>query len=398
MADANFIFVGTISMVKDGDKVKGFDSKTFDSGWNMRTANFNVVCGDNRHFTSVKGGVMTKSGKVDPAAKLYTFGRSSKDEEGNTIKGEKMEIPFKDRQNYIDKIAGFKLYTLDTEEYGKRNNLEKIVEGYKTGEVDASLLDEYGIKDEADAKAKLEESNAKKKVFASPWDFAKAVADHFKDGKDKNLYVVKGNLEIQYNAEKDIEYKSYVAQRIYKASPETEPSSIVNMDFFFNKDALDKSDWEESKVATVSGYQRYYHNDKQRGISGEFACETGFKINSSYPKAEALMKKMSKGFSEDKPFKKMTVKLIAVDGAQREEIKYEDLTDDQKEDIELGLATLEDYQKALGTAYGDTVREYVLNDVIISEGAMVQDTEFTEMSKPHAEVSLEDADGLDDLL
>lgn len=396
MADANFTFVGTINMVKDGDKLKGYDQKTYDSGWTQRRANFNMVCGDNRHLLTATGGVMTKNGKVDPSAKIYTFSKSTKDEDGNEVKGEKMEIPFKDRTktDILDKIAGFKLYSLDTEEYGRRDKLEKAVENYKSGEVDVALLDELGIKDEADAKAKLEESKAKRQIFASAWDFTKAINDHFKGGTDKNLYTVKGNVEIQYSIEKDTAYKSYVPLKIYRTKEGIEPSSIIDMEFFFGEGAVDDN--------VVSGYQRFYFSDKNRGIKGEFACETGFRIdNELTANAEAVLKKLKKQtFTEDRPYKKMVASLYAIDGAKREEIKYDDLTDDQKEDVDLGLITLEDLQKALGTAYGESVREYVLKEIKVTKQnpQTISDTDFTDMSKPHAEDVLGDLDEFEELL
>lgn len=396
----SFTFIGQIFPIKNNEKLKGYESKTFESGWNQRKTLFNVVCGNDRHLVQITGGVPTEKGKVKSDAKIYTFGRATKDEDGNTVKGEKLEIPFKDRnkQSVIDTVAGFKICSIDTEEYGKRYKYEKAVKNYESGEVDSVLLEELGIINEEDAKTKLSESKAKKQEFISSWDFAKAVNDKM-DSFGKELWVVSGDVEITYNVEKDIEYKSYVVNKIYRAKPESEPDSTVVLDFFFGEGAIDKSDWEENKVARVSGYQRYYFADKQRGIKGEFAAETNFKIDGNVAeKCEGLIKKMEKDFSPERPFKKITVKLHAVDGAQVEEIKYDDLNDDQKEDIDLGLATLEDYQKTLGASYGDSIRDYIFKEVVLGKNGTVQETDYTEMSKPHAEVSLDDAESIDDLL
>lgn len=398
-----FNFVGTLKKISnDSDKLKGFDEKAFESGWRQRQTNFNVICGNDRHLVSIRGGVMTKDNKIAADAKIFSFSKSSKDADGNTVKGEKLEIPFKERlkAEWVEKVAGFRLFVLDTEIYGRRDKLQKIVDNYESGDVDQTLVDELGIKNVADAKAKLEESNGKKKVYISEWDYSKAVNEFLATVGEDDLFLVKGNVDIQYNFTADTFYKSYIVNRIYRAKPESEVTSEVTMDFYFGSEAVDKTDWEEKKTARISGYQRFFCNDKKNNISGEFAAETSFAITNAIDEKKALgiMKKMEK--ESERPYRKMTVKLHAIDGAQREELKYEDLTDDQKEDIDLGIVTLEDINNALGGAYGESIRDYELIDVVIPRdgNGIIQETDYEDMGKPKPEVTLDDADGLDDIM
>ena len=62
---------------------------------------------------------------------------------------------------------------------------------------------------------------------------------------------------------------------------------------------------------------------------------------------------------DDESFKEYGVIVNMLNGAQRVEITEDMLTDEQKEDIEFGLITLDDIRKDLGgSAYGDRIREY----------------------------------------
>lgn len=400
----SFAFTGSLSAITDNDKIKGFELKKFESGWCTRNAKVNVVSGNNRFMITSQGGIFIEGDKPKPGYKFFGFGEPTKDENGNKTKGEMLEIPFAERtkKEWIDKVAAWNHYVIDTEEYGRRDKLKKVADGLKDGTVDVTLMDELGVKDLADAQAKLKESEAKHKVFIHEWDFAKAVSELAKSA-GKELYYMTGDIDIQYNMDKSEAYRSYKVREIRRAKEE-EPKANVNLDFHFTKDAVDKSDWDETKTARVNGYIRYRFNDKKRDIKGTFATEVSFKIDGSKDEKMALglIKKLEKDFDDERPVHRIDLKLDAIDGAQKEELKYEDLTDEQKEDVECGLATLEDFQREAGSVYGERIRDYIFNSIIHKTDG-VQTTELTldDLLSPHAKGTDDDIfsdEGLDDIL
>lgn len=400
----SFAFTGSLSAITDNDKIKGFELKKFESGWCTRNAKVNVVSGNNRFMITSQGGIFIEGDKPKPGYKFFGFGAPTEDEGGNKTKGEMFEIPFAERtkKEWIDKVAAYTHYVIDTEEYGRRDKIKKVIDGLKDGTVDSALMDELGIRDLADATAKLKESEAKHKVFLHEWDFSKALYELTKSA-GKELYYVTGDVDIQYNMDKSEAYRSYKVRRVLRAKEE-EPKANVNLDFHFTKDAVDKSDWDETKTAKVNGYIRYRFNDKKRDIKGTFATEVSFKIDGSKDEKMALglIKKLEKDFDDERPVHRIDLKLDAIDGAQKEELKYEDLTDEQKEDIECGLATLEDFQREAGSVYGERIRDYIFNSIIHkTEG--VQPTELTldDLLPPHVKSTDDDIfsdEGLDDIL
>lgn len=404
----NFTMIGSLSAITDSDKLKGFEVKTFDSGWANRTARVNLVSGTNRFMLTSQGGIFAEGNKPKPGYKFNGFTEGSEDENGNKIKGEMIEIPFADRakKEWIDKVAPWNHYVIDTEVEGRRDKLKKLVEGFKDGTVDQSLADELGVKDLADAQTKLKESEAKHKVFLHEWDFAKAVSELAKTS-GKELYYITGDVDIQFNMDKSEAYRSYKVRRILRAKEDAEPRANVSLDFYFTKDAIDKSDWDEAKTARINGYIRFRFNDKKRDIKGTFATEANFKLDGSKDEAAEKMalgfiKKLEKDFDDERPVHRIGIKVDAIDGAQKEELKYEDLTDDQKEDIECGLATLEDFQREAGSVYGERIRDYIFNTIINkTEGVQTTDLTMDDLLPPHAKATDDDIfgeEGIDDIL
>ena len=60
-----FEFVGTLKAIKDSDKFKGYEDKSYDSGWISRKLRFNMICGTNRHMLSVDGGKFADEHNID---------------------------------------------------------------------------------------------------------------------------------------------------------------------------------------------------------------------------------------------------------------------------------------------------------------------------------------------
>lgn len=187
----NFEMVGKISLPKDSDRFHPFEVKNFPaSGWTNKTIRFNAICRDNRHMLQVKAGAF-----ADGHGDIYTLTKSSVDSNGKKIKGELIQIPFKDRltSDRIPEIADFKKFVFDLEKPKRRYLLEKAAEKIKEGN---SLTDEelksMEVASEADIQAELEKSKKRHHEFISEWDYVDFIKKVFDSGKynEKNSVFV----------------------------------------------------------------------------------------------------------------------------------------------------------------------------------------------------------------
>ena len=378
----SFTFVGTIRPIKDSDKLKGYEEKTFDSGWTNRTLKFNVTSGTNSMIVQVKGGCFTDSkGSPKSENKIYT---SIKGKDG---KAEKAEIPFNDRKkaSWLEKVLVWKKFIIDTELPDARKELYAIRKALDDGK---SLTDEQfkflGV-DNLDAAKEAVEKRARYE-YLSEWDYTEVLNKYIaKVGKD-DMFKVSGNIEISYDSENNTAYKNYVVTKIEKMPKETTPEAYAIIDMYFNKDAFDATDWVETpvegeKVPAVSGVgivnakQSYFASNKKYNIKGTFYTDFTFEVPAS-KKGYALKFKLAAKFDKDVLWKHIPVKLKVVDGAETVDLTYDMLTEDQKMDVDCGCYTLEELQKSMSNIYGEKVRKYVFDSLIPNKNA--EDTAFTD--------------------
>jgi hypothetical protein len=355
----NFEMVGRISLSKESEKFKPWSETKYESGWAKRRIMFNTTCGDNRHLLTVDAGAF-----ADGHGDVYTFTKGSVDESGKKTKGESLKIPFKDRltSNRLAEVAEFKKFVFDLEKPNRRYKLEKAVEKVKEG---TSLTDEelkeLGIQSEAELNDALEKSKKRRHEFISEWDFAefiKKVIDSEKY-KDKKFFI-KGNGNYTYSENKEKVYENYYPNRIYLATDDAEEYSTATFNILYNKDSFDDLSVEEKGKYYVNGFMMEYENNRKLNIP----CPVTISIPVSPSDANEKDKKRSESIKrkfivEDDTWKEYGVIVSMLNGAQKTEITEDMLTDEQKDDLECGLITIEDIRAELGgNVYGDRIQEY----------------------------------------
>lgn len=356
-----FSFVGKIVPVKDTENFKGFVENKFDgSGWMNQKLRFNLIAGDNRHLVEIN------AGKFIDDKKNNVIKTMSKAAEGK--KSEPIEIAWGKRNDpaEIEKVAGYKVFTIDTDTYGNRKKLE-----------------------EAGDKEGLEASNKKRKHFLAGVDFLDFARKVVNSDKIANmLFRVNGNVVVNYSAKNDQYYVTYEVTKIYRVDEDVAPTSEMNVDFYFAEGAVDAEGYEESGKAIVSGYSTFYDSMTKKNwfypinlvITGD-TDEKGLKKLAGY-------KKLFSKF-EDDTVRKISLVCQKIDGAQRADIKYEDLPEEVRENIDFGLTTLEDAIKdAGGEIYGETIREIRIEKLGRNSTKGSETTVYTEDDlkiKPHLE-------------
>lgn len=317
---ATFNFVGTLRAIKDTENFKGFTKTVYDSKWMTEKLRFNVIAGDNRHLVEINAGRWQQEDKNT----IYTFEKV----EGNN-KGKQIQIPWNKRNDpeMINKVVGWRIFTADTDTFNHRKELE-----------------------ESGDAAALEASNNKRKHFLAGTDFCEYVnkivnSDKIKDWK----FRVTGNINYTYSEKRGTYYSTYEVTKIYRVDDDKAPSSEINMDFYFAEGAMNSEAFEETGKAIVNGYTPFYDNTTKKN----WFCPITLAVRDKVKGWENTFNKAA-----DDEVKKIGLVCHKIDGAQRVDIRLEDLSDEVRENIEYGLITEEEaIRDAGGQMYGDRIQE-----------------------------------------
>lgn len=358
----NFEMTGKLSLPKETDKFKPYQEKKFESsGWVRKQLMFNVSCGDNRHMLSVTAGAFE-----DGHGDVYTFTKSSVGENGEKVKGESLKIPFKERLTSpkLDEVAEYKKFIFDLEEPGRRFKLEKAAEKLKEGmSFSDEDLEELGVTDVDSINEELEKSKKRRHEFISEWDYVDYILKVLKSDKYKNRkFHIRGNGEYQYSDTNQKFYESYIPNRIYLAANDAEEYSNATIKLLFNSESFDDASVEEKGKYYVSGYMMEYDSNRKSLVP----VPTMIVIPEAPEDADEKTKKKVNAIKHkfmvedgDETFYEYGMVVDMLNGAQKQQITEDMLSDEQKEDLECGLITMEDIEKEVGNGvYGERVREY----------------------------------------
>lgn len=324
----SFSFVGYLKPIKDSEKWKGFTVTNYDSGWMTEKLRFNVVAGSNRHLVEINAGRWQDENKN----MIYGF---TKGENGE--KGEKIQIPWSKRNDpaMIDKMNGNLIYTVDLDTFSHRQELE-------------NNEDTEG----------LEVSKKKRHHFLAATEFCEYANRVVNSEKIKNVkFRVNGIVTYTYSAKTDRYYSVYEVTKIYRVDDDREFESTVNINLHYTEGAMDCSDYDETGKATVFGYTPFYDNNTKKSWFCPVTLAMRFGTDDKGKNQIKGWKKIFDKF-EDDTVRRMLLECEQIDGAQRIDVTYDDLSDDTKEMIDFGIITLEDaIRDAGGSMFGDKIQE-----------------------------------------
>lgn len=389
-----FEFVGKISPCKETDNFKPYKEIMFkDSEWGKKSISFNIVCGTNRHFLDTSELINKDMSK----GKIYTFGKATTDESGNKTKGEKLTINFNDRlkPEVVEKVAEFKKYVVDTEVAGYRYALEKAIDKFKDGTIDDEQMDKLGVHSIDECEKALAESKKKKHEFISVYDFIDFLKKFVNSDKIKNvIFKVTGNYELEYNEKDDRWYRHYVPQRIYRAADDAEQISHLTLGLTYGQEAVDDTDYEETKKYHVNAYiSQYLSQYKKNWFAPITLTIDGNGDEKAEKKAAGFKKKFGFPDTCECDYREIGVVCDVIDGAQIVELTEDMLSEEQRESLEFGLTTMEEIRKELGKdVYGDRVTDLVISGLARGYSGGGKDTVYTEkdFAKPHIETASAD--------
>lgn len=346
----NISFVGKIRKIKDG-----YSEQEFSGGLIKRRLRFQALCGNSVQWLEVVALVWKDSSKN----KIYTL----KTVEG--AKDEKMTVEWGKRldPDVIASVPGYKRFVVDTDTFAHRKELE-----------------ETGLDEE------LEKSKKKRKEFICESDFIDYLIKVLDNEKSKDMiFRINGTAEYSYGSTKDMFYRSFVPQKIFRVPDDIEQCSTGSMKLYFAEDAFDDSCADETGDYIINAFVDYY----DQGVKKNAFAPISVKIATDHKMANGFKKRFSK--AEGDEIKELGVTVDFINGAKTVDITEDMLSDEQREAIEDGMITFEELKAELGgTAFGERVTEVRLTGLMKGYASGVQDTMYdidTLRKKPIKEVA-----------
>lgn len=343
----NFEIIATLKAVKDSDNFSAFEVKDFNSGWQNTRYRFNAISGTNRFMLEIGGGKWTD----DKKNQILTFSRA---EAGK--KPEKMTVKWEDRKSkeIIDKVAGYRIYTCNLLTFDERKALE-----------------EEGKEDEA---------NKKNHQFLEKTEFASLVKRVIDSGKYTDTkFRILGTIEFQYSAKNNQFYRTLSVDKMYKVADDTPCKAEMTVNAFYTEDAVDTESYDETKKMFFNCYTDHYFS----AVKGNRFVPLTLVINGNgdekAEKKAGAFKKMFEKFDDEATVRKVGLICDMVDGAESMAITYDDLDEDTRDNIDMGLIELEDAIKALGgNMMGNRITETRVKSLSRTSAKGSEPTVFTE--------------------
>jgi ribosomal protein S8 len=220
-----------------------------------------------------------------------------------------------------------------------------------------------------------------KKEFITSWDAVQYLSKELKNIKDR--VVVDGDIEINaYNGK----YRTnFNVNNIYLAKEEDLNGTVANIDIYFNKDSFDDSLFADDKVLNLSGYVSQYDRTSkaQRYFPMQFVLNAS-KINMEDPDHVKKFKYIKTFMqTKQKSYQHIAWKVNVFSGANEVEWSEDMLTDAQKEQVELGLASIESFKPRESIAGSNMLQFRLIAPVL--KGIFTEGIVDTEMSQEEFE-------------
>lgn len=352
-----FSFIGKIVACKATDAFKPYSVTKFDSGWSKASIKFNVVCDTNRH--------MLESSCLVPAdintTTIYTYVKSADGE------GENIEVAYADRNNpeIVAQVPYYKKFIVDTEIPDRRKELTNAIDKFKEGSITDEEMAKLGVKNIDECEAALEKSKKKRHEFIWEYDFVQYLNKFVNNDAIKDIkFHIKGEYALEYSDKDKKWYRHLKPTAIYRCRDDEAVESIAEFSVVFDKNAVDDSDLEETGKIHLNMYVAQYLGKPYKGVRYS-PMVFNIVADKDDSKSVAMAKKMATRFTfpddYEGEYREHGIKVQLIDGAPIIELTMENLTEEQRENIEMGWSTLEDIRREQDKpVYGDKVQDFVV--------------------------------------
>ena len=343
----NFEIIATLKAVKDSDNFKALEVRSFDSGWENTRYRFNAVSGNNRFMLEIGGGKW----KDDKKNQIFTFSRA---ETGK--KPEKMTVKWEDRKNpeIIDKVAGYRIYTCNLLTFDERKALED--------------------------EGKEDEAKKKNHQFLEKTEFAGLVKRVIDSGKYADAkFRILGTVDFQYSEKNNQFYRTLSVDKMYKVADDTPCKAEMTLNAFYTEGAVDAESYDDNKKMFFGCYTDYYFSAIKDNRFVPLTLVISGNGDEKADKKANGFKKMFEKFDDEATVRKVGLVCDMVDGSESLAITYDDLDEDTRDNIDMGLIELEDAIKALGgNMMGNRITETRVKSLSRTSAKGSEPTVFTE--------------------
>ncbi len=179
----------------------------------------------------------------------------------------------------------------------------------------------------------------------------------------KGKVAVTGQMVKEWSAKHNSYFDKFKIQNIYSVSSDTKSRLGIVADIFYNKDSIDKADFKTEKKIYINGYINQYINKEEgnKYIPQQFVFNASKFKEDNERHQELLKYKLSYIDIGNKNMAHIPWEIILVRGAESVDFDETMLTPKQKEQLMLGVRTLDDF-KPKGNILGDKINEYRLFD------------------------------------
>lgn len=230
-------------------------------------------------------------------------------------------------------------------------------------------FDDDVLQQVANYKKNVIKINDDRKEFVSAYDAVDYLVKHVDDIKGQRIVVTGQSKKNIYKGKMTDRFE---LQNVYLAEETDKNGFKCNDTLYFSKDSFDSADWKDEHKLYINGWIKAYIADEKKNMyvpqTVVFDCSKIDFENEKHRKlVEFKLKMIGCSLTSDNKIKvnvgksiyAMSVVLNYFNGAVAEEITLEDLTDAQKEAIELGIKNLSDFS---GNVYGSRQVIFKLTD------------------------------------
>lgn len=219
----------------------------------------------------------------------------------------------------------------------------------------------------------LGEDHGGRQEFITVYDMIKHLQEHLPNYEGR--VVVTGQFTRDWYAKKKMYFSKFRIQNVFAAPEERKSRLMITADLFYNKNSFDDSDFNENKKITLDCYiEQYINKDEGRKYVPIQVVFSGAKYDMENERHKKLLNYKMKYIKPTeitvdgktvklKPTQMVHIpwEMVLLRGAEEADFDESMLTDAQKEQIELGIKTLDDF-KPKGNIYGDRIDEFRLFD------------------------------------
>lgn len=219
----------------------------------------------------------------------------------------------------------------------------------------------------------LGEDHGGRQEFITVYDMIKHLQEHLPNYEGR--VVVTGQFTRDWYAKKKMYFSKFRIQNVFAAPEERKSRLMITADLLYNKNSFDDSDFDENKKITLDCYiEQYINKDEGRKYVPIQVVFSGAKYDMENERHKKLLNYKMKYIKpieitvdgktvKLKPTQMVHIpwEMVLLRGAEEADFDESMLTDAQKEQIELGIKTLDDF-KPKGNIYGDRIDEFRLFD------------------------------------